>query len=227
MPQLKILFIITVLLLGLSACHQKAVMEKRPEIKEIEKPSPLPKATAPQGMPEKELAQPQPKNNAPYEINTLVRQLYQWHHSQSRIANFPLLDDEEKYTGLNQPAFANRLQQLRDTHLFSTGFLNNYAQIGQEIDRRLLTGEIDYWLGDMAPYGKDADPWTNAQDIPSETYWQTLRIRNLIVQKNRGSLSWLWPQNFGEQAYLIGVVKENNHWRIDYMQGFDFKAYFR
>ena len=66
----------TVLLLGLSACHQKAVMEKRPEIKEVEKPSLPPKETAPKVMPEKKVAQPQPKDNAPYEINTLVRQLY-------------------------------------------------------------------------------------------------------------------------------------------------------
>ena len=227
MNQLKFFFISATLLFSLMACHQKAVMEKKPQIKEVKKPTPPPKQPVQEPVPEKKVAQPQPKDIAPYQINTLVRQLYQWHHTQGRVTDFPLLDDEEKYTGLNQPAFANRLQQLRDTNLFSTGFINNYAQIGQEIDRRLITGKMDYWVGDMPPYGNDADPWTNAQDIPSETYWQTLRIRNLIIQNNQGSLSWLWPQSFGEQDYLIGVVKENNRWRINYMQGFDFKAYFR
>ena len=55
------------------------------------------------------------------------------------------------FTGLDEGAFELRVQQLKDSGLFTQAFLDNYTKIGHEIHRRLRTKEMIYEAGYTPP----------------------------------------------------------------------------
>ena len=212
--------ITTVICLGFTACHQKAVMDKKPDVKEAT-PPPAPPAQVVEPPP----PPPTPQKTEPQKIIEVLQNMYRWHATQSGVMDFPLVDNGEKYTGLNQAAFANRITQLQQTKIFAVDFLTAYHHLGQEIHRRLATGAMEYWVGDMPPFGNGASPWTNAQDTPDQ-FWQQMRIQNFQIQGDRAQFTWHWPLGYGDQPYWVGMKKEQDQWRIRFLQGFDIRTFF-
>ena len=130
------------LTLGLVGCHQKSVMDKKPDLQD--------KAVA-QAQPE---APPTPDPQCQRDeadIKSTVRQLYKWYHTQGVHVDFPLTESGDFFTGLDEGAFGLRVQQLKDSGLFTQAFLDNYTKIGHEIHRRLRTKEMIYEAGYTPP----------------------------------------------------------------------------
>ena len=221
MNNIKRLYILSLLIFTCLACHQKAIMDKTPIINEAPPPTPMPPVEEVKPPP----PPPPPQETTPQKIIRVLQKMYQWQATQGGAMDFPLIDNGERYTGLNQTVFAQRLKQLQATKLFATGFLSAYNQIAQEIHRRLSTGEAEYWIGDMPPYGNDVDPWTNSQDAPAQ-FWYQFRIQNFQFQGTQAQFTWHWPVGYGDQPYWVGMVKEQGQWRINYLQGFDLKTFF-
>ncbi|GEM_PF-4667700 len=225
------------LLLGFGGCHQKAVMQKKPDLQDKQ---------VTQGQPAAAPAPDPQCQQDEADIKSAVRQLYKWYHTQGVSVDFPHTESGDFFTGLDEGAFELRVQQLKDSGLFTQAFLDNYTKIGHEIHRRLRTKEMIYEAGYTPPYGNGANPWTNSLDVSSDTYWNEIRIENVVTRGNRAVLTWSWPGNYREMRitkavclqkaekaviiesadYQIEVVKENDRWKITRMQGFDFKTFF-
>ena len=159
-------------------------------------------------------------------IKKMVRNLYEWYETDGMKAyDFDVTADglEEKYIALNIQEHKRRLAQLKKTEFFSAQFLDNYNAIALEIDKNLRNGEFEYFVGEMPPYGNDASPWCNCQDVPSEDYWQSLIIEKLMIQDNEAFFIWTLGNDF---QYEMKAVQEDGEWKIAYMQGFDYSKFF-
>jgi hypothetical protein len=53
---------------------------------------------------------------------------------------------------------------FENTGFFSAEFLQNYDAIAKGIDTRLKTNKDEWMVGDMPPFGEDANPWCRCQD---------------------------------------------------------------
>lgn len=101
------------------------------------------------------------------------------------------------------------------------------------LDKGIRNGNIEKWLiGDMPPFNfsSNVNPWTGCQDIP---YDDPNPFDNIVIKEvniRNGDLIWKWgkPELITEPSwkvfeYKFRVVKENDRWKISYLQGFDFK----
>ncbi|MDR2913291.1 MAG: hypothetical protein LBV74_00400 [Tannerella sp.] len=158
------------------------------------------------------------------QIHELVRDVYEWIENQSVGLDFdPVTDSDGRcYVGVDMEKLYKRLEELRQSGFFAEGFLDNYRQITLDIDERLKSKEIEWLVGDLPPYGNDVSPWCNCQDSPDD-YWQILTIQDLRIENNLATFSWTWGDGF---EYKMKAIKENNEWKIYYMEGFDIDAFF-
>ncbi len=158
-------------------------------------------------------------------LEKLVSELYEWYETEGMKAyDFDVLPNqsEDKYVKLNIQEHKRRLEQLKKTNFFSTEFIDNYNEIALEIDKDLRNGTIEYFVGEMPPYGNDSSPWCNCQDTPSEDYWKTLHIEKLMIDDNEAFFIWTHGNNFKNE---MKAVLEDGSWKIAYMEGFDFKKF--
>lgn len=158
------------------------------------------------------------------DLEKLVRQLYTWHETKSSMDDFdPIADaDNSAYIGIDQNKHAQRLAELKETGFFATQFLENYQAIASKIDKDLKSKKMEWLVGDMPPFGNDANPWCNCQDNP-ENYWQTLTIDHVVTDGKTATFNWTWGDNF---EYNVRAVQENGAWKIAYLQGFDLQGFF-
>ena len=79
-------------------------------------------------------------------------------------------------------------------------------------------------------FANDIDPWSLCQDVPYDNPnpWNFLEIN--VNNLDKGEIVWKWgnlPPNIDiswkDFSYKFRVAKENNKWKIRYMEGFDFK----
>ena len=81
----------------------------------------------------------------------------------------------------------------------------------------------------MTPFGSDASPWCDCQDYP-DNYWKIMKIEISDLTLNSATIYWTWPKTatFAENnnKYLIKLTREDNKWKIAYMDGFDFNSFF-
>ncbi len=158
------------------------------------------------------------------ELQRLVRQLYEWHETKSSQNDFePLADNQDSsYVGIDLTQHKARVAELQKTGFFSSQFLDNYNRIGLTIDKGLKTKKLEWLVGDLPPFGNDANPWCNCQDNP-DTYWQTLTLNKITADATTASFAWTWGGDF---AYEVKAIRDNGKWKITYLQGFDFNAFF-
>jgi len=78
-----------------------------------------------------------------------------------------------------------------------------------------------YYVGELPPYGNDANPWCDCQDNPDK-YWEKIKIQNLIIKDNKATFNWTWGDGF---KYKVKAVKENNVWKISFLQGFNIQEF--
>ncbi|SUJ29197.1 Uncharacterised protein [Sphingobacterium spiritivorum] len=159
------------------------------------------------------------------ELESLTKELYKWVESNDAAEDFNPLPEQETdslYSGLDKEAHKKRIAALKDTHFFAEEFLENYNRIGLTIDEKLRNNTFTWYVGELPPFGNDANPWCNCQDNP-DNYWKKISLQDVVVDGNTATYNWTWGE--GGQ-YKMKAVKENDGWKISYMQGFDFEAFF-
>jgi len=150
----------------------------------------------------------------------LTRNLYDWHETKSSKSDFEPISDEQDsaYIGLDLEKHKKRLTELKKTGFFAEDFLKNYDKIALSIDADLKNKKMEWLVGDMPPFGIDANPWCNCQDNP-DNYWKTLTIKDLELNNNVATFNWTWGSDFN---YTIKAIKTGDKWKITYLQGFNF-----
>lgn len=153
------------------------------------------------------------------EIQVLVRKMYEWLETKSSAKDFePLLgNDRDLYKGIDLLKHEKRISELRTSGFFTDGFIDNYDKIGLKIEYKLRSNEMEWAIGELPPFGNDANPWCNCQDNP-DMYWQKLKIIQLEQQEGTANFAWTWGDNF---EYKIKTEKVNGKWKIAFMQGFN------
>ncbi|MDR6969625.1 ribonuclease HI [Flavobacterium arsenatis] len=172
------------------------------------------------------LAIPSKTTNDSLELQNLTRALYKWNETKSSQADFDPIQIEKTdsvYTKLDLDSHKKRLKELSETNLFSEQFIENYDKIALTIDEKMLNKTIVWNIGELPSFGFDANPWCNCQDNP-DNYWEILTIKKLAIKENKASFVWTWGDDF---QYKTKAIKENNVWKIAYLEGFDFNEFIK
>jgi len=154
----------------------------------------------------------------------LTKTLYDWTENKSRIEDFPTLQNkmtDSVYSGIDFKKHQSRIQELKESKLFSEQFIINYNRIANSIDAALQKKTIVYNVGELPPYGNDANPWCNCQDVP-DGFLNKIWIMNLSIEGHNASYNWSWGDGL---VYHITAIKEDNSWKIATMEGFDYNSY--
>jgi len=170
-------------------------------------------------------------NNAIYyasdkqQLETLIRKAYEWIETKSSKIDFDVVENKkgDKYVGLNLKAHNKKVEELKKSNFFAQEFIDNYNKIGLKIGDNLKTKKMEWLVGDLPPYGNDANMWCNCQDNPEE-FWKTMKLTNLKIVNNKASFSWIWTEWKESPVYKVKAVKENGIWKISYLEGLDYKS---
>jgi hypothetical protein len=159
------------------------------------------------------------------QLETLIRKTYEWIETKTVKNDFDVVENKkgDKYIGLNLKAHNKKLEELKKSNFFTQEFIDNYNKIGLKIGDNLKTKKMEWLVGDLPPYGNDADMWCNCQDNPEE-YWKTMKLNNLKITNNKASFNWIWTAWKESPSYKVKAVKENGIWKIAYLEGFDYNS---
>lgn len=166
-------------------------------------------------------------------IEKLVRKVYKWNEENTTYYfNIGIEDKEgEKYTGIDWSIYEKNKKSLKNSGLFSDIFIESYRNTLEQIDKKVKNKEYEYewFIGEYPPFGTDANEWCHCQDTPSNDYWNNIEIKDIkVTENNIVSLTWDWGKNNSWSNgfnYAVKVKKENNTWKITYLDGFDNKHY--
>ncbi|MFT3911368.1 MAG: hypothetical protein QM737_18240 [Ferruginibacter sp.] len=156
-------------------------------------------------------------------LSSLVLKLLKWHQADKK-ADFELLAigaTDSIHTGINWASHKERVAELEHTGFFSKTFIDNYQKIALHLDKELKQNKTKYFIGDLPPYGNEANEWCNCQDYPANA-WKKLKIVNLKINGDVAGFKWTWGNNF---FYSVKAVKENNAWRIAELERFTIKNF--
>lgn len=168
---------------------------------------------------------PDTKNDS-LELQKLVQDLYQWNETKNSNPDFDVVQKEKTdtvYANLDLKKHNERLQELKETNFFAKEFFDNYNKIALTIDEKMRNKSVIYNIGYLPPFGNGANPWCNCQDHP-DNYWKTLTIKKLSIEGSNANFVWTWGEGF---EYKTKATKENNIWKISYLEGFDFDEFFQ
>ncbi|MGL4631849.1 MAG: hypothetical protein ACRCVT_11670 [Leadbetterella sp.] len=158
------------------------------------------------------------------QIQNLIRKVYEWHEGQNPSNNDMITDRIDSiYIGFNIDQLKLDVEELKATNFFSTGFIDNYYRIYTTLNEKLRNKEIEWLVGDLPPFGNDANPWCNCQDNP-DNYWQTMTVDKIAFNSNVATFTWTWGDNF---HYKASAIKLNGSWKISYLEGFNFDEFTR
>ncbi len=161
-------------------------------------------------------------------IESLVRHMYEWHdadHSKNELE--PADTKDTAYLGMDLDKLGLRLGELRRAHFFANEFIDNYDTLVRTVDRYLKNGKMQWNVGDLPPFGDDADPWTDSQDYPDGHSWDTVPFTFEQIDTTKATFTWTWgnPRESSRFSYRIRVAKAGGQWQIVYLQGFDRNAF--
>ncbi len=158
------------------------------------------------------------------QLEQLVRMVYEWDETNSTQQDFmPIADAEDiAYIGLDMDLHNQRVTELKQTGFFTASFIENYHQLALAIDEGLKTKKLEWIVGELPSFGSNANPWCNCQDYPDD-YWKTMTIKVMNLENNTATFTWTWGEDF---EYQVKAIKENDQWKISYLQGFDLETYF-
>ncbi len=157
------------------------------------------------------------------DLKALVVKLLKWHDTDKNL-DFELAFQNPKdtvYSGINWTVHKNRVTELEKTNFFSKDFLDNYQKIASHLDKELKQNKTKYIVGELPPYGNDANEWCNCQDYPSNI-WKRLKVVALKINGNSATFRWTWGDNF---FYSVKAKKENNIWKISELERFNIKNF--
>lgn len=158
------------------------------------------------------------------DLNNKVKELYEWNETKSSQVDFePLLlkEADSVYAGLDLERHKKRIDELRETNLFTDQFVANYNKIALTIDEKLKNKSWVWYVGELPPFGNGANPWCNFQDNP-EKFWEKIMLKDVTIANNLATFNWSWGDGFN---YKAKAVLANGIWKIDYLEGFDPKVF--
>lgn len=157
------------------------------------------------------------------ELTMFIRDVYKWKEMKSSTYDFyPISDNHDSmYIGIDWNQQAKRQNELKATGYFSKEFLDNYRNIAQTIDNKLKHGSYSWPVGELPPFGNDANPWCNCQDYPDD-YWKMITVSK--IETINGDASFVWTFN-NKRFYKVVATKIDGSWKIKYLDGFDYKKF--
>jgi hypothetical protein len=176
--------------------------------------------------------------NDKQEIQSLIRKALNWSESKNSFDLLPALTDskDSTYVGFDLEKLKVNLEVLKATNFFSAAFIDNYNQIILTLDKKIRNNEFEKWsVGELPTFSfaNDVDPWSLCQDVPYDkpNPWDLVEVKIINLDSKKGELSWKWGKpelngspDWKDFTYKFNVEKENDKWKISYLQGFDFKA---
>ena len=156
----------------------------------------------------------------------LIRRTYRWQESDTTRDDYITGRHDSMYVGVEMNRHARNLEHFRQAGLFAEEFIANYDHVVRTIDSKLRSGELEWPVGDIPPFGEEVDPWYRLQDMPFEHGWEKFEFAFRSIDTAHASLTWSWGQTEGYRdfRYNVRVAKENGTWRIAYLEGFDFET---
>ena len=164
-------------------------------------------------------------NSDSIELTTLVRSVYEWHETKYRRNGFPFkfkTPNDSIFTGVDWDAYAKEMEVFQTTNFFSNGFFTTHRILALSVDSSIKQASIEWRnMNNGIPlWDTGADDWCDCQDYPDE-YWKIITLNNFIYNKDTVSFYWTWGHK-NEMQYEMKAVKEDEKWRISYIQGFKF-----
>lgn len=177
-----------------------------------------------------DVADPTPEVDslAEEKLTRLIQDMYYWYENQNfKAYGFDFILEDTVYVSLENEALLERLEELKQSNFFSQSFIDNYENLAYLLDQKLQKQELVYYVGYYPPFGNDADPWCNCQDI-LDNYWEYIEIENLNISQDSASFNWVLRNQpyFEDFKYEVGAIKINGEWRISYLQEFDYNSLF-
>ena len=177
------------------------------------------------------------RENDKSEIRSLIRHVLAWAASENSIELLPVITDarDSIYTGFSAERLGMNSEKLRATGLFDAEFVENYNRIMATLEEKIDFGEFELWLvGDLPPFNfsGDVNPWCLCQDVPYDNPdpWKSVEIEMIALSDTAGKFVWKWGGRELNKApvwkdfrYGFRVAKENDTWRIAWLEGFDVK----
>ncbi|HAO07902.1 MAG TPA: hypothetical protein DCQ50_13180 [Chryseobacterium sp.] len=167
----------------------------------------------------------QSKNADSIELTTLVRNVYEWHETKFRRNGYPYkfnTPSDSIFIGVDWDAYEKDMEVFKKTGFFSKNFFETHKSIGLSIDSSIKQSSVKWRnINDGIPiWDTDADDWCGCQDYP-DNYWKTLTLNNFIFDNGIVTFFWTW-ENKNEKQYKMKAIKEDEKWRISYIEGFTF-----
>jgi hypothetical protein len=166
-------------------------------------------------------------NKVKEEVYTLMKKVLLWSETKNSIDLLPVLTDKRDsiIVGFDLEKLNINLNILRSSDFFSEEFIENYNRIILTLDRKLRNREFEYkeWLVGELPifnFVNDINPWCYCQGFVTEQF-SGVEIINLDCEE--GDFKWKWTNDSDWLNFKFRVIKENNKWRISYLEGFDFE----
>jgi len=169
------------------------------------------------------------------QIQNLIRQALNWADSKNSIDLLPVIADSKDslYLGFDLELHKQNLDKLHQTNLFASEFIENYNQIILTFNKGLKNGKYEQWMvGELPPFNfsSDVNAWTLSQDVPYDNPNPFDFVEVKLLDIDKGEVNWKWGKpelitdpSWKEFEYKFKVVKEDNKWKISYLEGFDFK----
>jgi hypothetical protein len=156
------------------------------------------------------------------EIQKLIHQVLSWSDSTESIVIYPV-KQEGSSLYFDQAKLRENLDKLRGTGFFSTEFIEDYSRIILTLHEKLRNKEYKKWMeGDLPPFkfGSNISPWCMCQGF---SLAQFSHLETIQMNSKSGELIWKWKEGNSWIDFRFRVVKENDKWKISYMQGFDYE----
>ncbi len=165
------------------------------------------------------------------EIQTLIRKTYVWLDVRKLNEGNGILNKKgTEYIGFNLTEHKANIILLKNTGFFSISFIENYDKILLKQDSIIRNREAIWRSDDFEPFENvGADWWCDCQDYPYDKpeEWNFLLIQTINLKK--GEFVWVFGDkkskpyvNMQDHPYKFRVIKENEKWKISYLEGFDF-----
>lgn len=154
----------------------------------------------------------------------VIRNMYQWYETSGLQGDFlpaAVSETDNAYKAIDWNIHAQKVVAIKKSTFFSAAFIEEYSKIAFSIDSILRAGNMKWQVGDLSPFSNGADAWCDCQDSP-ERYWETMNITIIDINQTEATANWTWP---GKAPYEIKAVKENNEWKIKWMQGLNYSDY--
>lgn len=164
-------------------------------------------------------------NSDSIELTTLVRNVYEWHETKYRRNGFPFKFNtpaDSIFTGVDWGEYAKDMEVFKTTNFFSKDFFTTHRTLALSVDSSIKQATIEWRnMNDGIPlWDTGADDWCDCQDYPDD-YWKIITLNNFIYNNGAVTFYWTWG-NKNEKQYEMKAIKEDEKWRISYIQGFKY-----